>query len=395
MIEDEKKPGIDPVIIFLLISVVIHGLLFYLIPKLNITLPKPKNKSEKPISVQLIDEPVKGEKKPPKKASVLGKENITVKKETRPEDKPKTTGEKKMAKLLPPPPPPVPPIQPPKPKVEEKKPEIKLTPLPKKAPTPPKKEVKPKPKPKPAPKKEVKKPKPLPKPEKPKAEKFEEKIITTPKKAKVKIAKPKPVPKPKPKKKVAPKKVEKRPAPAKKPLTPAPPKVASKATKTSPSSGPPPGVSKENKARTPAPVPSPKSLFPSVETLHQIERKFSHTYPKDVEKGDVISLNTKDFRYTSYFTHIKRKIELVWEYPRRAAEMGQEGSLLLRFTILKDGRLGGIKLLQSSGYRLLDQEAIRAVREAAPFNPIPDRLHKNRLNIMATFNYSLGFKFVY
>ena len=389
MIEDEKKSGIDPVVIFLLISVIIHGLLFYLIPKLNISLPKPKSKSEKPISVQLIDEPVKGEKKPPKKATVLGKENITVKKETRPEDKPKTTGEKKMAKLMPPPPPPAPPRQPPKPKVEEKKAEIKLTPLPKKSPKLPKKEAKPAPKPKPAPKKEVKKPKP----EKPKVKKPEERIITTPKKAKVKIPKPKPAPKPKPKKKTVQKKVEKKPTKVKK--QPPRTKVASKSSEKSPSPGPPPGVSRENKAPAPTPAPSPKSLFPSAETLHQIERKFSHTYPKDVEKGDVISLNTKDFRYISYFTHIKRKIELVWEYPRRAAAMGQEGSLLLRFTILKDGRLGGIKLLQSSGYRLLDQEAIRAVREAAPFNPIPDRLHKNRLNIMATFNYSLGFKFVY
>jgi len=153
MIEDKEKTGSDPVIIFLLISILLHGLLFYLLPKLGISLPKPKKKGEKPISVQLIDEPVKGEKKPPKKATVLGKENITVKKETRPENKPKTMGEKKMAKLMPPPPPPAPPRQPPKPKVEAKKPEIKLTPLPKKPATPPKKKVKPTPKPKPAPKK--------------------------------------------------------------------------------------------------------------------------------------------------------------------------------------------------------------------------------------------------
>jgi len=217
---------------------------------------------------------------------------------------------------------------------------------------------------------------------KPKVEKPEERIITTPKKAKIKI--PKPNPSPKPKKKTT-----------QKIVTPPRPKGVTKPKEKTPSPSSPPGAVKENKAPSPTPTPSPPSLFPSPETLHQIERKFSHTYPKDVEKGDVISLNTKDFRYISYFTHIKRKIELVWEYPRRAAELGQEGSLLMRFTILKDGRLGGIKLLQSSGYRLLDQEAIRAVREAAPFNPIPDRLHKNRLNIMATFNYSLGFKFVY
>ncbi len=363
MIGDEKKSGIDPVVIFLLISLLIHGLLFYFIPKLHINLPKPKKKREKPISVQLINEPVKGEKKTPKKATALGKENITVKKETRPKNKPKVSGEQKVVKSRPLPPP----KHPPKPKVEAKKPGIKVAPIPQKSPAPPKKEAKVKLKPKP---KAEKKAKPVSKVKKSEKAKPKEKVLATPKKAPVKIAKT--VPKPR----ILPRKREEKGKREKK--------------KPSPKSTPAPGTA----PRTQAP-PAPESLFPSAETLHQIERKFSHTYPKDVAKGDVISLNTKEFKYISYFTHIKRKIELVWEYPRAAAEMGQEGSLLLRFTILKDGRLGGVKLLRSSGYRLLDREAIRAVKAAAPFNPIPDRLHKHRLNIIATFNYSLGFKFVY
>ena len=73
----------------------------------------------------------------------------------------------------------------------------------------------------------------------------------------------------------------------------------------------------------------------------------------------------------------------------------QEGSLRLRFIILKDGTLKGVSLLDSSGYRLLDNEALRAVKDAAPFNPIPDRLKTSRLNITATFNYSLGSRFVH
>ena len=360
MIEYEKKHGVDPVVVFILISVLIHGLLFYFIPKL----PTPKTKSEKPISVKLIEEPVKGEKKPPKKPHALGKENITVKKEMRPEDKPKVEGAKRMAKRLPVPIPPAP----------LKKPTIQIVPPPK-APPKPKKKVARVPKPQAFTKKPSSPPKKGLKPEK--------KILTTPKKERIKIAEARP-------KRTIPPPVLEKEKPSLKKQTKGPSKTEGK--QPAAPRGRRVGPSPPQKSPS---LPAPKSLFPSPETLHQIERKFSHTYPKDLEKGDTISLNTKNYKYISYFTHIKRKIELVWEYPRVAAELGQEGRLTLRFTILKDGRLAGVRLVQSSGYHLLDEEALHAVKEAAPFHPIPDRLKTDHLNILANFTYTLGFKFVY
>lgn len=352
MIEDEKRSGLDPVVVFILISLLLHGLLFYFIPKL----PKPEKKSEKPISVRLIEEPVKGEKKPPKKPHFLGKENITVKKETRPEDKPKVKGEKKIARRRIPPPHLMS-------KPVLKRPAIKL--------------VQPPPKASYRPKSLTKKITPHEK----KAARPGKEILAARKKERIKVAEARP------KQINAPPISTKGKAPLKESATPLP--------KHKPKGRLAPGIAEIPPTKKSPHLPTPKSLFPSPETLHQIERKFSHTYPKDVEKGDTISLNTRSYKYISYFTHIKRKIELVWEYPRIAAELGQEGRLTLMFTILKNGRLAGVKLVHTSGYHLLDEEAIRAVKEAAPFHPIPDRLQKDHLNILANFTYTLGFKFVY
>ncbi len=380
MIEEEKRSGVEPIVYFIILSVVIHAFLFYFIPKL----PKPPTpKSQKPISVKFIEEqPVKGKKKPPKNPHVLGKENITVKKETRPKDQPKVEGSPRMAKprVLPPPHPARKPATP-----KAKKPAVKWVQRVPKRPAPKPqgggaKGVKPKAeKPNPPQKKEVKP---------------GNKILATRRKGRFKVAeaRPKkrvPVPRVPPKKKAANRKKE-----------------AGSEKKNGAASHPPAGqgmnppvVPRPGSSRPPVPpksppLPAPNALFPSPETLHQIERKFSHTFPKNVPQGDVISLNTKSYKYISYFTHIKRKIELVWEYPQVAANLGEEGRLTLKFTILKDGRLAGVWLVQSSGYRLLDEEAIRAVREAAPFNPIPERLKKDHLNIMANFTYTLGFRFV-
>jgi len=44
-------------------------------------------------------------------------------------------------------------------------------------------------------------------------------------------------------------------------------------------------------------------------------------------------------------------------------------------------------LLRSSGYSVLDEEAMRAVKAAAPFHPIPSWIGKARLDIVASFEY--------
>jgi protein TonB len=50
-------------------------------------------------------------------------------------------------------------------------------------------------------------------------------------------------------------------------------------------------------------------------------------------------------------------------YPREAREKGWEGVVKLEAVIGKDGRVGKITVVQSSGYRLLDDEAIKAVKK--------------------------------
>ena len=125
LIEEEKEPGKGPVVIFLIASLLLHFLLFYLYPKF----PKPAIKSEKPISVKLLEEPSKGEEKAPKKATVLGEKNKTVKKETRPEDKPMMKGSKLPVLPVPTAPPPLKKAAPIRP--EEKKETVTIAPRPK------------------------------------------------------------------------------------------------------------------------------------------------------------------------------------------------------------------------------------------------------------------------
>jgi protein TonB len=100
-----------------------------------------------------------------------------------------------------------------------------------------------------------------------------------------------------------------------------------------------------------------------------------------------ISLNSKDPVYVSYFTRIKQLIESQWQYPELALRYGLQGRLALEFTIGASGRLERLRVVRSSGSQLLDEEALRAIKAAAPFPPIPPWIKPNPLSISAAMEY--------
>jgi protein TonB len=151
----------------------------------------------------------------------------------------------------------------------------------------------------------------------------------------------------------------------------------------------PKGESKESKT----PEISKDQLFNSSPSQFAREQKSSRDFlgAGDVNgKEDTVDLNTTEFRYLSYFLKLKRQIEGVWNYPEASRMRGEQGELLLIFTIRSDGYLEDVKLLDTSGFRRLDDEAIRAIRVAAPFSPFPQSWPLERLNIRAIFRYSFG-----
>lgn len=127
------------------------------------------------------------------------------------------------------------------------------------------------------------------------------------------------------------------------------------------------------------PLPTLKELLPPTTWSPSVEQSNNKEGP--------VRLDTREPKYVSYFTSIKRAIEHVWEYPEPALRLGLQGKLVMEFTISGDGRLEGTRLIRSSGFSVLDQEAARAVQAAAPFHAIPPWIGKSRLEVVASFEY--------
>jgi TonB family protein len=127
-------------------------------------------------------------------------------------------------------------------------------------------------------------------------------------------------------------------------------------------------------------------------SLKQIDQQSYTDFIDDssIAAGNFIDINTKEYKYISYFTKMRKSIELAWEYPLRAARKGWQGKVKLSFVIYENGYITNIKVLKSSGYNLLDKAVVKAIEIASPFPPLPKSLAINNLPITGTFNYILG-----
>jgi TonB family protein len=110
------------------------------------------------------------------------------------------------------------------------------------------------------------------------------------------------------------------------------------------------------------------------------------------ETQDTISLDTDDKRYVTYAQAIKERIAGQWKYPQEARKKKLEGRLVALFSLDREGALTRMDITKSSGHEVLDREAERAVRSAAPFPPFPSTIMVSRLNINVSFDYTLSKK---
>ncbi len=112
--------------------------------------------------------------------------------------------------------------------------------------------------------------------------------------------------------------------------------------------------------------------------------------PEKKPGDDSVTLDTDEFKFISYNRWLKIKVESVLKYPELAALSGLQGTLYIQFDIMKDGSLGNLELLKSSGYKILDDEALRAIRNSAPFQPLPDEWKMDHYSIRAAVLFYLS-----
>ena len=137
---------------------------------------------------------------------------------------------------------------------------------------------------------------------------------------------------------------------------------------------------------TPAPKKERKTKKETKSIRTQKEKEVNIN--TDDWREDTVDLGSADIKYVNYLTKIKNKISQI-DYPQKAFEKNEEGTVTVKMSIDANGSLAGVTLISSSGYAELDDGAINVARAAAPFEPLPEIYNLSRLNIVASFHYKI------
>lgn len=104
--------------------------------------------------------------------------------------------------------------------------------------------------------------------------------------------------------------------------------------------------------------------------------------------------NAKKYRFASYMDAWRAKVERIGNlnYPAIVTRKNITGSLLLDVAINPDGSIHSARITRSSGYRELDQAALRIVNMAAPYPPLTKDILKDTdiLHIPRVWRFQQG-----
>jgi TonB family protein len=105
---------------------------------------------------------------------------------------------------------------------------------------------------------------------------------------------------------------------------------------------------------------------------HDSAQKTAPSHAEKTATSTTAETGTGHLPSRSYFAAVLARIKAAKKYPPSAVRRRIQGNTVVTFRLAPDGRLLFNHLQKSSGYDMLDQAALAAVRDAAPFPSFSD-----------------------
>lgn len=123
------------------------------------------------------------------------------------------------------------------------------------------------------------------------------------------------------------------------------------------------------------PMAIPKQETPSIDTAEKIVEPLIQEQTVVVASKQTPS-NTEEQKnsfLSAYLSKVRTQIQANLYYPPRAKKFHLEGKAIVSFLIKKDGSIdeSSLKIIHSSGKKILDISAIESIIQAAPFESSP------------------------
>jgi len=151
-------------------------------------------------------------------------------------------------------------------------------------------------------------------------------------------------------------------------------------------------------------MPSDRTNMTSKQLLEQTKEMerlsaevgISKTVNSNKPKKKFVTAQTKEYRFAAYEESWRKKVERIGtlNFPDEAVRARLTGNLRMSVTITAEGAVKSIKITKYSGYKVLDDAAVRIVKMGAPYARFPDEIRKDydELVIVRTWQFLSGNK---
>ena len=145
---------------------------------------------------------------------------------------------------------------------------------------------------------------------------------------------------------------------------------------------------------TPTDDPSEVELQQRLREIASLEARLDtmeQAYAKRPRIRRLTSLATQQSIDARYLHQWRRKIEAIGNqnYPEAARQQNIFGQLRMLVSLMPNGEVREVKVLSSSGHKVLDEAAVRIVHLSAPYPPFPNEMQRevDVLEIIRTWKF--------
>ena len=128
-------------------------------------------------------------------------------------------------------------------------------------------------------------------------------------------------------------------------------------------------------------------LFPSARKMETLEETYRKKY-RDVEQGDTRMIDTDDPLVSVYSHRLLVAANQSFRFNARES-VHEPGVGVLEVTIQRDGNIEGVRIIESTNNRALDDLVARSIRRSSYVGPLPKKWTHDRLKLIWVY-YSRG-----
>ncbi|HSP80116.1 MAG TPA: TonB family protein [Myxococcaceae bacterium] len=136
-------------------------------------------------------------------------------------------------------------------------------------------------------------------------------------------------------------------------------------------------------------------LMPSQAVMDQIIGAAPNDHLSDAEEGEGTFLNTREWKYASFFNRVKQSVGTHWDPntvlirrdPTGNIYSGRDRHTVVEVTLDERGHVADITLVKSCGLDFLDLEAIQSFKRAQPFPNPPSGLLEEDSRVRFKFGF--------